>query len=157
MRRHGGYTVGVVTPRRKLRWYQFSLRGLLVFMVLTCIGMSAVAAYFRQATVDGKVLFPACACGYKHAQISDGKLTLLEPNHEQPAGSVLATVEIKAGKCTVRRIKADGTIGDAECYDIDHLGARCYSPPSGEFHIILVDNWKLYVFRVVLWIENLFH
>jgi hypothetical protein len=144
-------------PKPKLRWYQFSLRGLLVFVLLVSIAMSALTAYFRPARLDGEVLYVACVCGFKRARISDGKVILSEPNHARPAGSVVATIEIEDGKCILRDIREDGKVRSAGSYEIDHLGAKYYDDRFGGFvYVIMADNWKLYPFSVFERIRRMF-
>ena len=126
-------------------------------MVFVSLGLGFYAAYFHVARLDGAVLYEACTCGFKRANISNGEVILLEPNHETPAGSVVATIEIKDGTCTLRSIRQDGTVGNAQSYGIDHLGAKYYSEKCGGFiYIVMVDNWKLYPFAVYARIRNTF-
>ena len=144
-------------PKRKRRWYQFSLRKLLLVVLVSSIGMTALAAYYRRARLDDAVLYEACVCGFKRAKVSNGQVILLEPNHGTPTGSVVATIEIKDGKCILRRIREGGTVGNAESYEIDHLGAKYYSEKCESFiYIVMADNWKLYPFAVYARVRNMF-
>ena len=109
------------------------------------LGLSVFAAYFDEARLDGNVLYLACACGFTRAQVSGGKVVLMERNHDRAVGTVVATIEIKDRICTVRRIGKNGTPGPAERYQVDHLGAKYYDKDYGSrpFYVLMTDNWKL--------------
>jgi hypothetical protein len=142
------------------RWrFRWSLRSLIVFVALVSMVLSVFVAYFDTAQIDGNVRFLACACGHTRAKISDGQVILVEPNHDKPAGTVVATVEVKDESCTLRRIGEDGTPGTAERMQVDHLGAKYYDEAnygSRPIYVLLADNWKLYPASVVTWIRLMF-
>jgi hypothetical protein len=126
-------------------------------MVFVSLGFSFYAAYFHEARLDGAVRYVACTCGFKRAKVANGEVVLIEPNHATPAGAAVATIEIEHGVCRLRRIRADGTLGTAESYEIDHLGAKYYDERCGGFvYVIMADNWKWYPFIFFTRIERLF-
>jgi hypothetical protein len=92
----------------------------------------------------------------KRAKIADGKLVLAEDNHDTRAGTVVGTIEIKGRTCTLRRVGKDGTLGPAETYQVDHLGAN-YEPTDGPrpVYVIMVDNWKSYPALAMAWVRRM--
>lgn len=151
-------TTSAIEQQPKHRHLQFSLRSLLAFVLLVSMGLGAGAAYFNEAKLDGKVLFGACACGLTHATITDGEVVLAEANHDTPAGATVAIVEIKDRICTLRRMDADGVVGTAKRFQIDHLGAYYYVPESfgnQRVYVLMADNWKLYPVRFLRWLNAL--
>ena len=77
------------------------------------------------------------------ARIADGNVVLTEANHDRPAGTVVATIEIKDGICTLRGFDKDGIPQTAERLQIDHLGAK-YHHGEESHYVLIVDNWKFY-------------
>jgi hypothetical protein len=138
----------------KRRWLQFSLRTLLVLVLLTGCGFGFLAAYFDDAQVDGDVYYMACACGFKDATITDGKVVLAEPNHDKPAGTVVATIRVRGRRCTVTRIEPGGISQMACDLDVDHLGAK-YVEDGRARYVVLVDNWKVYPACFFFWLERI--
>jgi hypothetical protein len=142
------------------KWrFRWSVRSLLVFVALVSLGLGLWAAYFHTAKIEGNVRFGACACGLTPATVADGKVVLAEQNHDRPAGTVLATIEIKGRVCTLRRIGEDGAAGPAETLQVDHLGAKFYDEPTygtQPVYVVIVDNWKLYPAYAIFWIRRMF-
>ena len=154
-------TASSMTERQtKRRWrFRYSIRSLMAFVALVSMGLSAFVTYFADAQIDGNVRFGACACGLTSATIADGKVVLAEANHDTPAGTIVATIEIEDRICTLRRFGKDGIPGTAERLQVDHLGAKYYAPEIyGEqpVYVLMVDNWKLYPAYVVAWIKGMF-
>ncbi len=143
---------------KRRRWRpQWSLRTQLLLVAVLSAGLGILAAYFDEAQIDGSVYFAACACGMKHAEVCEGNIVLSEPNHDRPAGTVVASIELKDGLCTIRLTKEDGSLGPAQDYSIDHLGAKCYDEDafgSQPIYVLLVDNWKLYPACAVMWLKR---
>lgn len=133
--------------KARKRWrFRYSMRHLMALVTLVSLGLSFCAVYFAPARLDGDVRFSACMCGPVRAKVSDGRLILLETHHETPAGTVVATIEIKDGMCTFRRIGTDGTPGPAARLYVDHLGAKYYDETDNfyPYYILVDDNWKQY-------------
>ena len=142
-------------PKRRRRWYQFSLRSLFVLITLFAV---ACSFYFADARIEGDIYVQFCSCGLARARIVDGKIVLAEARHDTPAGTVVATIEIKDGTCTLRRFDKDEVPGSAERLQVDHVGAKFHDPGVyGEYiYVILVDSWKLYPQIAVAWIQGMF-
>jgi len=128
---------------------RLSLRALMAFVAFASIALAIVRAYYDEAQVDGKVEFMACACGLTKATVADGKVTLTQPNHDAPAGTMIATIHLQDRSCTIARIRNDGTAGNV--YDglsVDHLGAKYdeYDFGYGPYpvYVVQADNWKRY-------------
>jgi hypothetical protein len=129
----------------------------MALVAFVSLGLGISAAYFQDARLDGRVLYRACACGFTRATVSGGKVILAEPNHDKPAGTVVATVEIKDRMCTLRRIGKDGMPGCSEGYQVDHLGAKYYDAQyRSPIYMLMADNWKLYPATVIAYIDRLF-
>jgi len=131
----------------------------MAFMAFVSLGLGIAAAYFQDARLDGNVYYSACACGFKRAKVSGGKVILAEPNHNMPAGTVVATIEIKDRICTLRSIEQDGKPGPGAGCQIDHLGAKYFDPQCGThpIYVLMADNWKLYPVKLIAYIKGLFH
>ncbi|NQU24887.1 MAG: hypothetical protein HQ567_26690 [Candidatus Nealsonbacteria bacterium] len=127
----------------------------MAFVTLVSIGLSGLAMYFADAQVEGDVYFRVCPFCLSPATIVDRKIVLAGEIHEMPAGTVVATIEIKGRICTLRRIGEDGAPGAAECLEIDHLGVPLDND-GWTGHVLVVDNWKLYPASVMAWIKGLF-
>jgi hypothetical protein len=138
-------------PRR--RWLQFSLRTLLMLMTVIGCGLGLSAAYFDDAQIDGDVYLTACACGFTHATIADGKVVLAEPNHDTPAGTAVATIRVKNHNCTVTLFERGGASKVVYDLDVDHLGAK-YVDNGRPVYVVLVDNWKVYPARFFAWLQR---
>jgi hypothetical protein len=143
-------------PGKRWRYlHSWSLRWLAAIASLA-IGFSA--AYLPDARLDGKVLYSACACGLTPCTVRDGKVILTVTLHDWPAGTVLATTEIKDRVCTLRRIGKNGILQPAERLEVDHLGAKYYDDENGSrpVYVIVADNWKLCPAAVFWRVERLF-
>jgi len=92
------------------------------------------------------------------ATVVDGKVILSEANHDTPAGTVVATIEIRGDVCTVKCVGDEDKPGRVGETLVDHLGTIPHGVstyPRLSRYDILVDNWKLYPARVVAWIERM--
>ena len=142
-------------PKRKRHRFQFGLRTLFVMTTLFAVVCSFLACYYSQAKIEGVVGYNACACGFSGARIADGKVILVHDVHDTPAGTVVANIKIEGGVCILNRFDEDGLPGSAERLEIDHLGAKDTFGDQ-QIYVIIVESWKLYPWRVVAWIKNLF-
>jgi hypothetical protein len=124
---------------------------------LVAVGLGIVVAYFADARIDGNVRYGACACGLTRATITDGELVLAEANHDTPAGTIVAAVEIKDRTCALTRIGDDGKPEPTERLQVDHLGAKFYLEEvygQQPVYVVMVDNWKLYPARIAMWMRR---
>lgn len=137
--------------RTGIRW---SVRALMVFVALASIVLAAFVAYFDVATMEGDVDFMACACGMTRATIADGKITLAEPNHDRPAGTGVATIQVQEKTCTITLIDENGTTRNVYDLSVDHLGAKYFEYSEGygthPVYVVRVRNWKLYPAHAIL-------
>ncbi len=67
----------------------------------------------------------------KRATIVDGKVVLAEPNHDDPEGTTVATIDIKDQVCTIRLLEEDRSLGRPARYTIDHLGGKWSDAVAG--------------------------
>jgi hypothetical protein len=121
------------------------------------MGLGVLVAYFADAWIDGNVRYQACACGLTRATITEGTVVLAEANHDTPAGTIVATVEIKDRICTLTRIGEDGKPGSTERLQVDHLGAKLYLEEiygQQPVYVVMVDNWKVYPACIVMWMRR---
>jgi hypothetical protein len=86
-------------------------------------------------------------------------VALAEPNHDTPAGSIVATIKIENRVCILQRIGKDGGRQPAERFEVDHLGAKYYDPflfGSQPIYVVMDDNWKRYPAFLFACVERLF-
>ena len=153
-------TSSITEQQIRSRWrFRYSIRSLLVFVTFVSLGLGFFVAYFAEARLDGDIRFEACACGFKRARVSSGKVALAEQNHDMPAGSIVATIKIENRVCILQRIGQDGAREPAERLEVDHLGAKYYDAAlfgSQPIYVVMDDNWKLYPAFLFACVERLF-
>ena len=150
----------ITEQQLRTRWrFRYSIRSLLALVAFVSLGFGFFAAYFAKARLDGDIGFAACACGLTRAKVSAGEVALAEPNHDTPAGSIVATIKIENRVCTLQRIGKDGAREPAERLEVDHLGAKYYDAAlfgSQPIYVVMDDNWKLYPAFLFACVERLF-
>lgn len=129
-----------------------------MLVALVAVGLGFSVAYFDKAELEGDAYLMACACGLTPATVSDGKITLAEPNHDTPAGTVVATIAVQDDDCTVTLVEEDGTPRVVYELTVDHLGARYLEYHEGHgthpVYVVQVDNWKLYPASLFVWADR---
>ena len=152
--------MNAVTERQlRTRWrFRYSIRSLLALVTFVSLGLGFFVAYFAEARLDGDIRFEACACGFKRARVSSGKVALAEQNHDTPAGSIVATIKIENRVCILQRIGKDGAREPAERLEVDHLGAKYYDAAFGSqpIYVVMDDTWKLYPAFLFALVERIF-
>ena len=107
----------------------------LLVVVLT---VAVTALYFSKSDLEGGAYMNVCACGYARVRMSEGVITLAEPNHESKIGDIVGRYDSAGTNVTV----FSGTNQFIVSSTHDYLGLRTVGPSDYCEYLIYTHTWK---------------